>query len=140
MDRRDFLQKSMFLAAGMAGVAAFVESCSKSNSSQPSAPTVDFTIDISTSQYSALQNNGGYVYYSASNIIISKDATGNFVALYDVCPHAGCTVQFDGKSKFPCPCHGSVFDENGNVVNGPATSGLKKYATSLSGTQLRVHG
>jgi cytochrome b6-f complex iron-sulfur subunit len=140
MDRRDFLQKSMYLAIGMAGVAALVESCGKSNSSQPSAPTVDFTIDISTSQYSALNTNGNYVYYSASNIIIARDASGNFVALYDVCPHAGCTVQFNGSNKFPCPCHGSMFDENGNVITGPATSGLKKYTTSLSGTQLRVHG
>jgi cytochrome b6-f complex iron-sulfur subunit len=141
MDRRDFLQKSLYLTVGMAGIASLVESCSKSNT-QPSnsAPTVDFTIDISTSQYSALKTNGNYVYYSADNIIIARDVAGNFIALYDVCPHASCTIQFDGKNTFPCPCHGSVFNESGNVTTGPATSGVKKYNTSLNGTQLRIYG
>jgi cytochrome b6-f complex iron-sulfur subunit len=139
MERRDFIQKSIILTCGIAGVSAFLEACQKSNTT-PTAPSANFTIDISSSQYSALQKNGGSVYYSASNIIIARDNAGNFIALYDVCPHAGCAVQFDGASKFPCPCHGSLFDENGNVLQGPATSGLKKYSTSLSGTQLHVSG
>ncbi len=139
MDRRDFLQKSIILSCGIAGASAFLEACKKNNNTT-TAPTVNFTIDISSSQYSALQQNGGYVYNSANNIIIARDHSGNFIALYDVCPHAGCTIQFDGKSTFPCPCHGSLFDENGNVTQGPATSGVKKYSTSLKGTQLNVFG
>ncbi|HTA81389.1 MAG TPA: Rieske (2Fe-2S) protein [Bacteroidia bacterium] len=137
MDRRDFVKKSVILACGVAGGSAFLEACSK-KSSTPSAPNVNFTIDISSSQYSALQTNGGYVY--SNSIIIARDSNGNFVALYDVCPHAGCTIQFNSRNQFPCPCHGSLFDENGNVINGPATSGVKKYNTSLSGTILTVYG
>jgi cytochrome b6-f complex iron-sulfur subunit len=137
MDRRDFVKKSVILACGMAGASAFLEACSK-KSSTPSAPSVNFTIDISSAQYSALQTNGGYVY--SNNLIIARDSKGNFIALYDVCPHAGCTIQFNSRDKFPCPCHGSLFDEDGNVVNGPATSGVKKYNTSLSGTILTVSG
>ena len=139
MDRRDFIRKSLVLGIGITGAVAFIESCKKSNSA-PAAPNVDFTIDISTSQYNALQSNGGSVYYSSQNIIIARDNAGNFVALYGLCPHASCSVQFDGANKFPCPCHGSLFDESGNVLWGPATSGLKKYNTSLNGTKLRVYG
>lgn len=139
MDRRDFIQKSIILTCGIAGASAFLEACKKSNPS--TAPSVNFTIDISSSQYSALQKNGSYVYYSPSNIIIARDKNGNFVALYDVCTHAGCTIQFNANnSNFPCPCHGSIFDESGNVVNGPATSGLKKYSTTLTGNNLNVFG
>jgi cytochrome b6-f complex iron-sulfur subunit len=139
MDRKDFIKKSMLLAGMVAGGAAFLESCSKQNSSPAStAPTVDFTIDISTSQYNSLQHNGNYIY--ANSVIIARDNNGNFIALYDVCPHAGCTVQFNGASQFPCPCHGSNFDSSGNVIQGPATSGLKKYNTTLTGTMLRVYG
>lgn len=127
------------MVVGVAGAAAFLESCKKkSNQPSSSAPSVDFTIDISSSQYNALQKNGSYVY--DNNVIIARDSSGNFIALYDVCPHAGCTVQFDGSSRFPCPCHGSLFDSSGNVINGPATSGLKKYNTSLSGNMLHVYG
>jgi cytochrome b6-f complex iron-sulfur subunit len=139
MDRKEFIKKSFFLAGAVAGGAVLLESCGKQNSTPASsAPTLDFTIDISTSQYNALQHNGNYVY--ANSVIIARDNSGNFIALYDVCPHAGCVVQFNGTSQFPCPCHGSDFDNNGNVISGPAASGLKKYNTTLTGTMLRVYG
>jgi len=139
MDRRDFIQKTLLAACGVAAVSAALESCSKSNSTPaPSGPSSNFSIDISTPQYSALQTNGGAVY--ANNLIIARDNTGKFVALYDVCTHAGCTIQFNGTNQFPCPCHGSIFDENGNVVNGPATQALKKYTTSLVGNILTITG
>jgi cytochrome b6-f complex iron-sulfur subunit len=140
MDRRDFIQKSILAACGIAAVSATLESCSKNSNPTPapSGPSANFTIDISTSQYSALQANGGAVY--ANNLIIARDNTGKFIALYDVCTHAGCTIQFNGTNQFPCPCHGSIFDENGNVVNGPATTPVKKYTTSLAGNILTITG
>lgn len=138
MERRDFVRKSAIIACGIGCGATMLEACQKTTSSTPSAPTVDFTIDISTSQYTALQTNGGYVY--ANEVIIARDSNGNFAALYQVCSHAGCTIQFNAKNQFPCPCHGSIFDESGNVVNGPAPTALKKYNTSLSGTKLHVYG
>jgi len=75
-----------------------------------------------------------------NSTIVARDSSGNFVALYDVCPHAGCTISFNGTNQFPCPCHGSIFDESGNVVQGPATSGVKKYTCTLNGTKLTVTG
>ncbi|NNM95307.1 MAG: Rieske 2Fe-2S domain-containing protein [Bacteroidia bacterium] len=140
MNRRDFIQQSLLASCGIAAGALALDSCSKPSSASPapSAPTVNFTIDISTSQYNALQVNGNYLY--ANNVIIARDNSGNFVALYQVCTHAGCTVQFNGTNQFPCPCHGSVFSESGAVLNGPASSPLKKYNTQLTGTQLHVWG
>ena len=140
VDRRDFIQKSLLIAGGAIGVSWLMEACGKSSSSTPAAagPSVNFTIDISTTQYKVLQTNGNYLYVSST--IVARDSSGNFVALYDVCPHAGCTLSFNGASQFPCPCHGSIFDESGNVVQGPATSGVKKYTCTLNGTKLTVAG
>ena len=50
-----------------------------------------------------------------------------FMALYQKCPHVGCTVpwrpefNFNGVSGwFRCPCHGSTYDKTGQIVFGPA--------------------
>lgn len=139
IDRRDFFQKSIYLAGGVIGASWLLNACAKSNSSPSvSGPSINFTIDISTKQYSSLQTKGSYVY--ANNTIIAHDNSGNYVALYDVCTHAGCTISFNGTNQFPCPCHGSIFDENGNVLQGPASSPLKKYTCTLNGTMLTVAG
>ena len=47
-----------------------------------------------------------------------------FSALSLVCTHLGCAVesQTDG---FTCPCHGSKFDADGKVKQGPASKKLQ---------------
>lgn len=50
-----------------------------------------------------------------------------------ICPHLGCTVNtVVGKDPFLCPCHGSYFDKNGEVVSGPSPRGLTWHLVSLS--------
>jgi cytochrome b6-f complex iron-sulfur subunit len=46
-----------------------------------------------------------------------------FSALSLVCTHLGCTVEQKNDS-FTCPCHGSRYDEAGNVTHGPAKNSL----------------
>ena len=52
------------------------------------------------------------------------------LALWWKCPHLGCTVpwkaddptmdQLASKGRFNCPCHGSIYDRYGLIVQGPA--------------------
>jgi Rieske Fe-S protein len=46
-----------------------------------------------------------------------------FIAFEASCPHLGCTLEISGH-EFNCPCHRSRFDQNGKVLNGPATHEL----------------
>ena len=42
------------------------------------------------------------------------------------CPHLGCALKWNEAEKsWDCPCHGSRFDENGGVIDNPATGDLK---------------
>ncbi len=54
-----------------------------------------------------------------------------FRAVSAVCTHLGCTVNLAGTG-FHCPCHGSVFNQNGLVVSGPAPAPLPWLEVSLS--------
>ena len=52
------------------------------------------------------------------------------LALWKKCPHLGCTVPWkpddpsmdtiEPKGRFNCPCHGSIYDRYGNIIQGPA--------------------
>lgn len=43
------------------------------------------------------------------------------------CPHLGCALKYNKEEhSWDCPCHGSRFTENGNLIDNPATDDLKK--------------
>jgi Rieske Fe-S protein len=48
-----------------------------------------------------------------------------------ICTHLGCTVN-RANHGYHCPCHGSVFDEQGGVKSGPAPRGLEWFQVTLS--------
>ncbi len=49
-----------------------------------------------------------------------------------VCTHLGCIANWKTEEgMIACPCHGSRFDREGNVVAGPAPRPLPRFAMSL---------
>jgi thiosulfate dehydrogenase [quinone] large subunit len=58
--------------------------------------------------------------------IVIQATAGKFVAFDAVCPHAGCTVEYDQSAALiVCPCHGSQFNAaTGAVEVGPSATGL----------------
>jgi cytochrome b6-f complex iron-sulfur subunit len=52
-------------------------------------------------------------------------ASGGVYALSAVCTHLGCITRFlSDERSIACPCHGSRFDLEGNVMHGPAPRAL----------------
>ncbi|MCI8777529.1 MAG: FAD-dependent oxidoreductase [Bacilli bacterium] len=42
------------------------------------------------------------------------------------CPHMGCSLIFNNEEKtWDCPCHGSRYDIDGNVIKGPSNKNIK---------------
>jgi thiosulfate dehydrogenase [quinone] large subunit len=78
---------------------------------------------------------------SGDPAVVIQPKAGQFVAFDAVCPHAGCTVEYDpSQTILVCPCHGSLFSAStGAVEQGPAASGLRPISISEgSGGQLFV--
>lgn len=74
--------------------------------------------------------NTSQAYYS---YFIVRDDKG-FYCLRNVCAHAGCQTSFNAAAKtFDCPCHGSRYNFDGTVLNGPATSGLTSFTLCRRG-------
>ncbi len=60
-------------------------------------------------------------------IAVFRTPAGKIIQLSAVCTHLGCAVNWNGAEKtWDCPCHGSRFDTEGNVLNGPAREPLQK--------------
>ena len=57
-----------------------------------------------------------------------------FSALSLVCTHLGCTVE-QRDTDFACPCHGSRYDANGNVLRGPAQKSLRSLRVEITSDQ-----
>ena len=54
-----------------------------------------------------------------------RDADGRLHAVDATCTHMGCTVAWNAVSTcWDCPCHGSRFSVDGQVLHGPATQAL----------------
>ena len=52
-------------------------------------------------------------------------------AISTTCTHLGCIVSTDDTG-FACPCHGSRYDQDGNITGGPAPKALPWYKVSLA--------
>ncbi|QAA81713.1 FAD-dependent oxidoreductase [Aequorivita sp. H23M31] len=74
-----------------------------------------------------LPDEGKLLQYEDGKYAVYKNHRGEVTALSPICPHMGCTVNWNKAEKtWDCPCHGSRFDTAGRVIEGPALSGLKK--------------
>jgi cytochrome b6-f complex iron-sulfur subunit len=72
--------------------------------------------------------HGALVYREARIAVIREK--GELYALDLVCTHLGCTLAVT-PTGLTCPCHGSSFDRQGNVLKGPADRPLTRYAVQV---------
>jgi len=55
-----------------------------------------------------------------------------FLALWQKCTHLGCSVPWlEEEGHFHCPCHGSVFNQSGEVIGGPAPRPMDLFPISI---------
>lgn len=144
INRNEFLNK---LSGGLAAtcVACLAAACSKESpgpmspvtGSNPSGNTSGATVNLD----SELKNINDFVAKNSTIVIrtASGNAVSNFLAFSSVCPHAGATVEYNNStSSFLCAAHGSTFNSNGGLVQGPATKGLTKLTVEITGSTLTV--
>ena len=69
--------------------------------------------------------HGAVVAHNGTRVAVYRDEADRIWECSAVCTHLGCTVRWnDLERTWDCPCHGSRFDIQGRVVNGPASRDL----------------
>jgi glycine/D-amino acid oxidase-like deaminating enzyme/nitrite reductase/ring-hydroxylating ferredoxin subunit len=68
---------------------------------------------------------GGIMRSGLHKLAVYKDLDGQVIRCSAVCTHVGCQVKWNPFERcWDCPCHGSQFAPNGQVLNGPAIKPL----------------
>ena len=70
--------------------------------------------------------SGAVLRRGLTKVAVYRDPEGGLHEMSAVCPHLGCIVDWNSSEHtWDCPCHGSRFDQYGQVLNGPAINSLK---------------
>lgn len=70
---------------------------------------------------------GEIVEIDKSSYAVYKELNGECHILENNCTHAGCSVEWNQSEKtWDCPCHGSRFGIQGNVLTAPAVNPLTR--------------
>lgn len=78
-----------------------------------------------SSEAEVLAGHGAVMREGRQLIAVYRDPEGTVHRRSAVCTHAGCIVHWDSTARiWACPCHGSRFHPEGEVINGPATAPL----------------
>lgn len=110
--RRTFLTLIIGLLA-LGGLTRFLS---------PRLESRDIRLDIPKQ---AIPVNGALIYRQSRVALISGEL-GDY-ALDLTCTHLGCTVTVT-PADIICPCHGSRFDRQGRVLEGPAQRPLRRLS------------
>jgi glycine/D-amino acid oxidase-like deaminating enzyme/nitrite reductase/ring-hydroxylating ferredoxin subunit len=76
----------------------------------------------------ALQpGSGALVRAHGKKLAVYRDDAGKLHVCSATCPHMGCIVQFNSFEQcWDCPCHGSQFNVDGEVLAGPSRAPLER--------------
>lgn len=66
----------------------------------------------------------------ARPIFLWRAGDGRYVAVSTRCAHRGCQVQRQGP-RLACPCHGSEYELDGALLEGPADRPLRRFPTRV---------
>jgi len=85
-------------------------------------------------------DRGSVTAFPQGRFYLVCTADGGFLALSRRCTHLGCTVPWDPeKGQFACPCHASVFDIRGDVIQSPAPRALDRFAVYIENKRVKVN-
>lgn len=70
-------------------------------------------------------------------IALYRAGESEYTALYLQCTHQNCELR-PNEQVMVCPCHGSEFDRQGKVLEGPAERSLKRFPVETDAENIYI--
>ena|SRR5436190_974442 len=140
MDRKAFIQTSCKFCIALTTtslLSSLLSGCSTANIYKATAIDNDIRVPVN----SFLADETYKIIRTGSNdfdILLRKRPDGNYSALLMKCTHVENALVATKKG-FSCNMHGSQFNEEGDVVQGPAARSLTRYQTSHDNEYITIH-
>lgn len=119
MKRRQFLTRSALTLAAVSGVLAVA---SYFRQFFPRIPGEKRRITLGDSSGFPVDT---FTYLEDHHLFVYRDHEG-VRAVSAICTHLGCTLERT-RDGFECPCHGSCYNNKGEVLSGPAPRDLSWF-------------
>jgi glycine/D-amino acid oxidase-like deaminating enzyme/nitrite reductase/ring-hydroxylating ferredoxin subunit len=97
-------------------------------------PYVDWVTGSSVGEVESIRRGeGAVVRKGLTKLAVYRDTGGTLHYRSAVCPHLGGLVRWNSAEKtWDCPCHGSRFHADGEVLHGPAHCSLSRVEGRLA--------
>jgi menaquinol-cytochrome c reductase iron-sulfur subunit len=147
--RRSFLARSIIAIhaaigatlAFVVGGAAFAPAFSRKNDSWLKAASIDAVPDDEPLPVTLrIARQDGFTQVVDRTVVyLVKTGDNQVRAMQSTCTHLGCRTSYDRESKhIVCPCHGGVYDLQGNVIAGPPPAALPALTTKIEDGNVMV--
>jgi len=140
MERKDFLRTCGFACLSGGLFASMLESCGSTKIISGKISDSDLIVPASSF---LIKENKFRKYIIVQNeklqypICLYRFNEQQYSALLMRCTHQGTELQVFG-DKLECPAHGSAFNNNGIVQNGPASMDLRTFPVTIQRDQINI--
>ncbi|ADO69974.1 ubiquinol-cytochrome c reductase iron-sulfur subunit [Stigmatella aurantiaca] len=140
------------------GTCALAAVCAGCGEAEPSPPEEDGGtrcgtvpgrpeegwVEVPLSAHPALLEPGGFsavrIPEALLDVVVLHTAQDCYTAVWSICTHGACSMAYvPQEALLECPCHGSRFGEDGQVLRGPATRPLAVFRAARVGSSLWIH-
>lgn len=145
MDRKKFIKTCCYSVAGASLHVFTLEGCSGSIH-YAKASFENGVISLSKSEFQTGiykdEKSRKYVLlnvdFSQFPVCVYRTGSDKYVASLMQCTHNVCGLIVEG-GIYACPCHGSEFSTEGEVLDGPAQENLKTFEIEVDDENIFIH-
>jgi Rieske Fe-S protein len=133
VDRREFVRRAATGALAGVPLVSLLAGCAALMARV--VPVREGKLHLALTHFPELAQAGGSAKVMPEGqtvpVYVLAIAPERWVALSPICTHLGCTVEIHA-TRIVCPCHGSTYDREGRVLQGPAERALARFPVAVS--------